>query len=528
MRYFLCFIFFVVSSCNLFSQEYPFEYYVKNHTAILQRGNEREIKQAISDISLIKSQCKGGCNNAMPYFLLGVFKCKLNDESCNNEFDFCLNKYPLKLETVKYISDLKKECRYSSNYIPPFNPLHYQKSPGTKGWIKSNWEATSVFDRNRYELFDTTKHFNEIDSYKRIFYKSEIEIAKKFYFDYVSKSPLKKELTLCSQSQNILLYHSKSIKGQKLLDDLEKNLIFYEKNFGLQRPQKLITIFLIPISKLNENDRKDYKWKFRPTLKFPDAKIRKKTPQKQQSPQDFELKMGHREKVPLYLYQKDFLLFTYNKDGVMLDEGVVGYNNKVDYTINCFEKNGIGALNHELLHLVISHNFPGCPIWLEEGLAALYEAAIFDSESLTLSPLDNFRVIQLKEIHEIKVIDSIKHGTIISIFEVPRNHLDSLFNSDWNTNTLYKTAVARYFCYYLNQKNVLKPFFNEIMSISTEKSAPDIEKISLLLLKLTNKGSIYEVESDFEQFIMQKKELTMKNGKLKLEYQAGLLNYKDF
>jgi hypothetical protein len=42
-----------------------------------------------------------------------------------------------------------------------------------------------------------------------------------------------------------------------------------------------------------------------------------------------------------------------SKDGVMLNEGDVGYNNPYDYSAVCFERNYLGALNNEVFHLLM-------------------------------------------------------------------------------------------------------------------------------------------------------------------------------
>ncbi len=71
--------------------------------------------------------------------------------------------------------------------------------------------------------------------------------------------------------------------------------------------------------------------------------------------------------------------------------------NEIDFTT---EGGGIGTLAHELIHpLLRKGDFPTAPLWLEEGLASLYES--FDpptaAEPYVLRPRAHFRLQQLRE-----------------------------------------------------------------------------------------------------------------------------------
>ena len=73
-----------------------------------------------------------------------------------------------------------------------------------------------------------------------------------------------------------------------------------------------------------------------------------------------------------------------------LDAPFVGYFIPIDNLIIATIGGGYGTLLHEMMHAMIASDFPGCPGWLEEGMATLYERSAWEASQL--EPLPNWRM----------------------------------------------------------------------------------------------------------------------------------------
>ncbi len=106
---------------------------------------------------------------------------------------------------------------------------------------------------------------------------------------------------------------------------------------------------------------------------------------------------------------------------------------------------GGGTLIHEMVHLYVAANFPGCPSWFNEGLGSLYEQAA-DCKG-KICGLTNWRLAGLKR--------AIRRGTVPSFRTLTSTTTDQFYDEDPGTNY----AQARYLLYYLQQQGTLNTYY---------------------------------------------------------------------
>ncbi len=106
---------------------------------------------------------------------------------------------------------------------------------------------------------------------------------------------------------------------------------------------------------------------------------------------------------------------------------------------------GGGTLVHEIVHAFVTPNFPGCPAWFNEGLASLYEQCRENDGHIC--GLTNWRLEGLQE--------AIKAGSVPSFKTLCGTSEHEFYALDSGTNY----AQARYLCYYLQEKGLLRKFY---------------------------------------------------------------------
>ncbi len=107
---------------------------------------------------------------------------------------------------------------------------------------------------------------------------------------------------------------------------------------------------------------------------------------------------------------------------------------------------GGGTLVHEIVHPFVAANFPACPSWLNEGLGSLYEQA--SERKGRIIGLTNWRLAGLQK--------AIKAGKVPEFKKLCSTTTDQFYNKDKGTNY----AQARYLCYYLQEKDLLKTYYH--------------------------------------------------------------------
>ncbi len=113
---------------------------------------------------------------------------------------------------------------------------------------------------------------------------------------------------------------------------------------------------------------------------------------------------------------------------------------------------GGGTLAHELTHALAHFDFPQMPEWFDEGLASLFEQSEFTDHNRRLCGTDNWRVHHvLRALHD--------------------NHLrpaSELANGGLRTDyQAIDYAQARYLCLYLQDQQLLEPYYRKLRAQSS-------------------------------------------------------------
>src|ERR1041384_4588626 len=110
---------------------------------------------------------------------------------------------------------------------------------------------------------------------------------------------------------------------------------------------------------------------------------------------------------------------------------------------------GGGTLVHEIVHPFMEANFPDCPAWFNEGMGSLFE----HSEDLNghIHGRTNWRLPALQ--------DAIKQKKVPSFETLLSTTAAQFYGEGGSYNQHY--AQARYLCYYLQEKGLLKSYYRE-------------------------------------------------------------------
>jgi hypothetical protein len=108
---------------------------------------------------------------------------------------------------------------------------------------------------------------------------------------------------------------------------------------------------------------------------------------------------------------------------------------------------GGGTLVHEIVHPFVESNFPDCPSWFNEGLGSLYEQC--GDEGGQIHGYTNWRLPGLQE--------AIRGGRVPPFETLLAMDSNAFYNGDSGTHY----AQARYLCYYLQDKGLLRTFYRE-------------------------------------------------------------------
>jgi len=117
---------------------------------------------------------------------------------------------------------------------------------------------------------------------------------------------------------------------------------------------------------------------------------------------------------------------------------------------------GGGTLVHEMVHAFMEANFPQCPTWFNEGLASLYEQC--RQKAGHIHGLTNWRLAGLQK--------AIRAGKVPPFETLTSTTSHQFYNEDKGTNY----AQARYLCYYLQEKKLLRRYYREM--IENHKADP--------------------------------------------------------
>ena len=126
---------------------------------------------------------------------------------------------------------------------------------------------------------------------------------------------------------------------------------------------------------------------------------------------------------------------------------------------------GEGTLAHELTHALAHADFPTLPEWLDEGLASLYEECEFSADGQRLIGLENWRGPVLQDV--------MRRGEVPTVAELAG---EKFAKRDASVDY----AHARYFCLFLQQRNLLEAFYRKSRS-HTKSDRDAMQSLSELM-----------------------------------------------
>jgi len=147
---------------------------------------------------------------------------------------------------------------------------------------------------------------------------------------------------------------------------------------------------------------------------------------------------------------------------------------------------GGGTLVHEIVHPFLRANFPDCPAWFSEGLASLYEQS--GEKDGAICGYVNWRLPGLQE--------AIRAGRLPTFKALSSLSDSEFYDADRGTNY----AQARYLCYYLQEKGLLKEYYRE-----AHRSRKDGTRGYAALLKVLGRkeAEMAEFEVEWKAFVLQ-------------------------
>ena len=147
---------------------------------------------------------------------------------------------------------------------------------------------------------------------------------------------------------------------------------------------------------------------------------------------------------------------------------------------------GGGTLVHEIVHPFVAANFPNCPAWFNEGLGSLYEQCREKDGKIMGST--NWRLAGLQ---------SALRGDGVQTFEkLTKTTDDEFYSEDRSTNY----AQARYLCYYLQEKGVLRKFYK---AFHAHQKIDKTGYHTLLKILGRTKGGMTDFEKEWKQFVLK-------------------------
>lgn len=117
----------------------------------------------------------------------------------------------------------------------------------------------------------------------------------------------------------------------------------------------------------------------------------------------------------------------------------------------------IGNLRHELVHPLIGDDFPAMPMWMNEGMAALYGSAKLGKHGFTF--LVNYRLRDLQR--------ALKSGTLPSLQTLASSTADDVHGDQ----AMVYYAYARYVLLFLDRKGKLDAFYADMRAAAPAKQS---------------------------------------------------------
>ena len=142
---------------------------------------------------------------------------------------------------------------------------------------------------------------------------------------------------------------------------------------------------------------------------------------------------------------------------------------------------GEGTLAHELTHALAHADFPELPEWLDEGLASLYEECEFSADGLRLVGTENWRGAAL--------VNALRREKLRSVAELASEQFAS-------GDASVDYAQARYFCLFLQKRNLLEAFYRKCRAHS-RSSRDGIQS----LMELMGTTDLQTIDHQFQTWL---------------------------
>jgi hypothetical protein len=161
-----------------------------------------------------------------------------------------------------------------------------------------------------------------------------------------------------------------------------------------------------------------------------------------------------------------------------------GYYSSQDHALVMNIATGGGTLVHEIVHPFMEANFPDCPSWFNEGLGSLYEQS--GEENGQIVGYTNWRLPGLQQAIRAKKVPSFK--------VLCSTGTNDFYEKDKGPNY----AQARYLCYYLQQHELLKKFYNQFYKNRREDPSGYNTLKSVL-----NRDDMDAFQRDWEKYVLK-------------------------
>lgn len=144
---------------------------------------------------------------------------------------------------------------------------------------------------------------------------------------------------------------------------------------------------------------------------------------------------------------------------------------------------GTGTLAHELVHPLLSEDFPDVPAWFNEGFASLYEQSRLTTEG-RMEGLVNWRLRALREAR--------RSGRAIRLADLLATSTAQFYDERQGLNY----ATARYLCKWLQDEKKLETFYREF------KASADRDPTGRATLEQVAGMPVAELDRVFERWVL--------------------------
>jgi hypothetical protein len=342
MKALLILLLFFVSSIGLVSPQTKAE--ITELKTLLQSGKYVTLVNRVSQL-----RKKEYYKNAFMDYCLAVGYCRLSKPDLSTEwFNHILNSYDnLSVQKRKELKELNETCMGGSAVTTSVDAMKsFLKTIGNEVFegpsgagIESKMGIPSVTAKVEELDFENLT----FDTENRKFNLNEKAAAKKYYSKLINDQSYISDTT----ANLLVFYPNTKINISAQIAELDAYYRYYKREFNLQESNRLITVFYCPN---------------RTQLNLISQRI-------------------HKIKVP---------------------ESTYGYASSADLVmIGIASSAWLGAMKHELFHLMIKSFVGDIPAWLDEGTACYFESSNLKNTGLTVN-LHNYRTNLLQNTNFLK------------------------------------------------------------------------------------------------------------------------------